>query len=89
MKHNIEIKYQCTITLSESEMRALDALTGYGDDAFLEVFYKLGKHYMHPHEKGLRNLFERIREEIPPRLNTIDKARKSVQDWFIEEGKTK
>jgi hypothetical protein len=50
-----------TICLSESEAAALDALAGYGADAFLAVFYeKLGKAYMQPHEAGLRSLFSSV-----------------------------
>jgi hypothetical protein len=41
----------------------LDALAGYGAEAFLKHFYeKLGKSYMEPHEKGLRSLFQSIRD---------------------------
>ncbi|VVE59542.1 hypothetical protein PIN31009_05580 [Pandoraea iniqua] len=63
---------------SEAEMRALDALTGYGVDAFLEVFYRqLGKTYMQPHEAGLRELFESVREQIPAILQRANEARKA------------
>ncbi len=55
------ISVDITIRLTESEARALDALAGYGIDAFLKVFYTLGRHYMEPHEDGLRSLFEAIR----------------------------
>jgi len=62
---------------SEIEARALDALAGYGTDAFLECFYKhMGKAYLQPYEKGLIELFDSIRGEIPPHLNRVDKARK-------------
>lgn len=51
-----------TIVLSESEAAALDAIVGYGDDAFLEVFYNhMGKSYLKPHEEGLRSLFRSVR----------------------------
>lgn len=62
--------------LDESEVRALDALVGYGDDAFLKVFYeKLGEHYMKPHEKGLRSLFKSVREVLPAILARANAAR--------------
>ena len=64
------------ISLSESEARALDALVGYGDDAFIKKFYEtLGIAYMGPHEAGLRSLFKRLREDMPPQLRRIDQAR--------------
>ena len=35
-------------------------MAGYGDEAFIEVFYaKLGKHYLSPHVDGLRALFKK------------------------------
>lgn len=55
------IEATVTIALSESEAAALDALAGYGAEAFLAVFYeKLGKAYMRPHEAGLRSLFASV-----------------------------
>lgn len=52
--------------LNESEVRALHALTEYGTDPFLKVFYeKMGKTILGPHEDGLRSLFDSIRRELP------------------------
>lgn len=64
--------------LSESEARALEAMAGYGDDAFIKVFYdKLGKHYMRDHEVGLRSLLKSARQQIPPILYRADEARQA------------
>lgn len=64
------------ILLSEEEIRALDALVGYGIKPFLAAFYeKLGKHYMQPHEAGLRSLFDTIDKEVRPLLDRADVAR--------------
>ncbi|MHA7124265.1 hypothetical protein ACWV16_26540 [Achromobacter xylosoxidans] len=72
------VETRATIELSEIEMRALDALIGYGIEPFLEVFYKyLGKHYMQPHEAGLRTLFKTIGSEIPAVLKRADAARQA------------
>ena len=72
------VSVEATFVLSEPELRALDALVGYGADAFLGVFYKnLGKAYMQPHEAGLRTLFESIRESVPQILRRADEARKA------------
>jgi hypothetical protein len=39
-----EVSLTLSLTLGEGEARALEALAGYGTDAFLEVFYeKMGK----------------------------------------------
>lgn len=72
-KLGINIQFQ----VDESEARALDALAGYGDDAFIKHFYEfLGKHYMEPHEQGLRMFLKSIREQFSGPLSRIDEARK-------------
>lgn len=64
-------------TVSEAELRALDALAGYGDDAFIKMFYEhLGKTYMQPHEAGLREFLKSIRDIASPILSRTDAARK-------------
>ncbi len=72
-----QVEVSAVISFNESELRALDALAGYGDEAFLKVFYeKLGKHYMTPHEAGLRLFFNSIREIVPGILGRADDARR-------------
>lgn len=72
------VEVKATIELSESELRALEALVGYGTDPFIDVFYhQLGKTYLSPHEAGLRSLFSSIRETVPQILNRADKARQA------------
>lgn len=52
-----------TISLTETEARALDALAGYSIESFLQVFYHgMGEAYLKPHEEGLRSLFKAIRD---------------------------
>ena len=64
--------------VNESEARALDALVGYGDDAFIQVFYeKLGKAYMQDHEQGLRKFFKSIRGQMPTILARMRQAREA------------
>lgn len=66
------------IQLTGAEVRALDALVGYGIDAFLEVFYEhMGRHCLRPHEAGLRSLFETIRSELPAVMRRHDAALKA------------
>ncbi len=75
-----KIDLQLTLTINEAEARALDALVGYGTDSFLKVFYEhIGKAYLLPHEKGLRDLFYSIRTMIPPELEKIQRARKAIE----------
>jgi hypothetical protein len=63
-------------TVDEGEARALDALAGYGDDAFIKVFYEeLGEAYMKEHEADLRRFLKSIREQVPSYLHLLDEAR--------------
>ncbi|MBA4852066.1 hypothetical protein H1R81_16760 [Emticicia sp. BO119] len=67
--------------LTEEEARALYNMTVYGADPFVKWFYSnLGKHYLKPHEDGLRSLFNTIKKELPPHFDKIDKVRKSIKD---------
>lgn len=72
-----KLDLRVTFSVNEAEARALDALAGYGDDAFIKVFYdKLGQHYMGPHESGMRSLLCSIRDHLPAILSRSDEARK-------------
>lgn len=63
-------------TVTEGELRALDALAGYGDDAFIEMFYKhLGQAYLKPHEAHLREFLKSIRTLAGPIIKRADAAR--------------
>ena len=69
-----------TFVVDESEARALDALAGYGDDAFVKAFYEtLGKAYMEQHEAGLRKFLSSIRGVLNPALGTVDRARMALK----------
>lgn len=72
-----KIELIVNMTLSESEARALLALTAYGDKEFLSMFYNyLGRTVLQPYESGLINLFTSVKEFLPPILNNTDSARK-------------
>ncbi len=76
-----KVEIVTTIALTDDELGALDALTGYGVDPFLKVFYEhMGRHYMEPHEKGIRSLFETIRKEVPHLLHRAKSAREVFVD---------
>jgi hypothetical protein len=69
-------------SVNEAEARALDALVGYGDDAFIKQFYeKLGAAYLEQHEAGLRSFFTSVRQFMPHILHRTDKARET----FLEK----
>lgn len=59
------IDLEVSVVLSDAEIGALDALAGYGTDAFLKVFYEhMGQSYLKPHEAGLRSLFDTVRGKL-------------------------
>lgn len=71
------ITVEATFTVNEQELRALSALAGYGDDAFIKMFYdSLGKVYMEPHEAGLREFLKSIRNIADRIINRTDNARR-------------
>ncbi len=68
------------------EARALDGLAGYGDDAFIKVFYeKLGKAYMQEHEQGLREFLKTIRSVVGPAIRKIDDVERILKREAKEE----
>lgn len=72
-----EVKVEATFTVNEQELRALSALAGYGDDAFIKMFYdKLGTSYLKRHEDGLREFLKSIRDIADGIIYRTDNARK-------------
>lgn len=75
---NPHVEVSATIKLTEVELRALEALVGYGTDAFIDQFYKvMGKFYLQPHEAGIRSLFKVIQHDLNPILERADAAKKA------------
>lgn len=72
------VEIDVAIRLNESEIRALDALAGYGTDEFLATFFKyMGESYLKPHEAGLRSLFGAVRSQLTPILTRAEAAREA------------
>lgn len=77
-KINTKILFSVKCELTENELRALDALVGYGFDAFVKCFYEhLGKHYLEPYENDLKQLFAKV-ESLRPEISNIETARKAL-----------
>jgi len=75
----VTIDVRADMQLNESECRALEALVGYGDDAFIKAFKdSLGKHYIRDHEAGLRSVFSKIRSTAIPALRRVDDTRRVI-----------
>ncbi len=80
IKSESTLQVTLDLNLTEAEARALGAITTYGADAFVKCFYEhLGADNLKPHEAGLRSLFETIKQELPPHLIKIDKAREALK----------
>ena len=75
------INAKISICLDEMEARALSAITTYGTDSFLRVFYKhLGKAYLQKYEVGVYSLFEGVHKFIDPQLNIVTEARRILEE---------
>ena len=80
---SITVNFSGTLTLNEPQMRALEALVGYGFEPFLKCFYKeMGEHYLKPHADGLKSLFEEIKAQAPGQLYAVDEARRAIANAF-------
>lgn len=81
MKFNphISVKFEGTLKLTEDEMIVLEAIVGYGSDAFLEVFRRrLGKSLDRTNGNAdtvLKELFARIRTDVGNQLEAVRRAR--------------
>jgi hypothetical protein len=76
VKTTADVDLQITFTINEVEARALEALVGYSDEAFLKTFYeKMGRHYLQPHERGLLSFFATVRASLHGPLQRVDDAR--------------
>lgn len=72
------VQVSANFLLDEEELRALDALVGYGTDKFIDAFYKvMGKAYLEPHAAGLRRLFETFSKHVPGILSRANAAREA------------
>lgn len=80
---NAEVNVNFTIefTLTKKEAQALEAIAGYGVDAFLKSFYEhLGESYLKPYDSSTRELFKRINEELPSEIYKIEKAEEAIAE---------
>lgn len=75
-KVQAEVKINFSLTVKQAS--ALQALSVYGADSFLETFYKhMGKAYLQPFEKELREVFAFLKD---PLANEIERANDFERD---------
>lgn len=85
VKSHTKVEATATLELNEDEVAAIDALTGYGVESFVKVFYeKLGKAYMEPHEAGLRSFFEGVKA-AGSIVKHAEAARRTLRDAAKEK----
>ncbi len=81
VKLNHRVTTTATLVLDEVEIRALDAMCGYGYESFMRAFKeKLGKAYLEGYEVGIARLFESIDRVCKPAIAEVDKARKLLAE---------
>ncbi len=81
IRAHVKAVVECNVLLqlNEEEARALDAMFGYGADAFLKGFYKqCGKSYVQPHEAGVRSLHDKIRGLMAGPLEEVNRVRQTI-----------
>jgi hypothetical protein len=84
IKSNVNIEFSINLSLTLGEAQALEAIVGYGIDPFLEVFYKLGKAYLEPHEEGMKELFKKVWSELPTEIAKIQSAQKAINEALLK-----
>lgn len=78
-------EFRFTITLTEQQARALNALFGYGADSLWDEAKKLGTHYMMVATENkplpvLREIDSIVRKELLFQLSRADAARKAFAE---------
>ena len=82
---NARMDFTISITLTEKEARAVEALSTYGVDAFIKNFYNhLGESYMKEHEQGLRGFLSSA-GKIKGQLSRIDYTKKVFSGEYVAE----
>jgi hypothetical protein len=84
----LSVNFEAVLHLTEPEIRALDALVGYGIEPFIKAFYEnLGEAYMRDHVGGLRTLFESINTQVRPELYRMEEVQKVLKMEMSSGGK--
>jgi hypothetical protein len=79
-KSKVNIEFSITLNLTVDEASALDAIVGYGVDEFLKTFYQhVGKAYLEPYESSMKDLFKKVKEELPFEIAKIKTAQEGIQ----------
>ena len=83
-----KVTVTAVLTLDHEEIAALEALTCYGIDAFIRVFYKqLGETSMRPHEDGLRRFLGALSGPASAGMSAVHAAERTLERVRVEKGK--
>ena len=81
------LHYEITLSLTEQDCFALDAISGYDIDAFITNFYQgLGTAYLKPQEDNLRSLMKNLREIMPGVVSKINNDKRLIVNDEIGRG---
>lgn len=88
LQHYIpKVAVEAVLTVNLDELRALDALVGYGVDELIKHFYKhMGEAYLKPYEHGLRS-FLQAAAGASTGIHQANEAQKALDKFYIEKGK--
>ncbi len=81
MKSNVTVNvaFEVTLTLTEIEARALDAICGYNYSDFIKTFKKhMGESYIKGKEEGAKSLFDSVKHQIGPALSEVRTSRVNI-----------
>jgi hypothetical protein len=77
------IKFTINLQITEGELKALDGIAGYGDDAFIKVFKEgLGESYIRDHKGDLCIFLRSVRDQAPGILKNI----KTIKEDMLNMG---
>lgn len=81
------VTVEAVLTLNLDELRALEALVGYGIDPLIKHFYQhMGESYLKPYEHGLRS-FLQAAAKASTGIAAADEAQKALDEYRITKGR--
>jgi len=80
IKSEVQLETKIILEISLREAEALHALTGYGAQSLLDLFYThLGEHYLKPYHKEALTLLEEFRTGLPVKIKELEDIIETVE----------